>query len=93
MTRVSQDCLRSVITPFLGLPDPQICLQSNLAGIIWDSELGILRVSTNKRQGYSKYGKECLKTSYRTCMPQWPIVSHRAFALEGIQQDIKSSVL
>ncbi|GFX52351.1 uncharacterized protein TNCV_4323691 [Trichonephila clavipes] len=32
-------------------------------------------------------------TSYRTCMPQCPIVSHRVFALERVQQGIKSSVL
>ncbi|GFV01602.1 transposable element Tcb2 transposase [Trichonephila clavipes] len=29
----------------------------------------------------------------RACMPQFPIVSHRALALERAQQDIKSSVL
>ncbi|GFW91842.1 transposable element Tcb1 transposase [Trichonephila clavipes] len=29
----------------------------------------------------------------KTCMPYWPIVSHRTFALEGVQQGIKSSVL
>ncbi|GFV50718.1 uncharacterized protein TNCV_2213791 [Trichonephila clavipes] len=37
--RVSQDCLR-IITPFLGLPDPQICKQSSISEIIWDGELG-----------------------------------------------------
>ncbi|GFX25055.1 transposable element Tcb2 transposase [Trichonephila clavipes] len=37
MARVSQDCLRTVIT----LSDPQICLQSSISGIIWDGELGI----------------------------------------------------
>ncbi|GFW16388.1 hypothetical protein TNCV_442631 [Trichonephila clavipes] len=42
--------------------------------------------STELEEGYSKYGTKCLKTSYRTCMPQCPIVSHRAFALEGVQQ-------
>ncbi|GFW56371.1 uncharacterized protein TNCV_2088801 [Trichonephila clavipes] len=31
--RVSQDCFRTVTT-FLGLPDPQICLQSSISGII-----------------------------------------------------------
>ncbi|GFW53250.1 transposable element Tcb2 transposase [Trichonephila clavipes] len=29
---------------FLGLPDPQICLQSSISGIVWDGELGIPRV-------------------------------------------------
>ncbi|GFX35942.1 hypothetical protein TNCV_4214641 [Trichonephila clavipes] len=29
-------------------------------------------------QGYRKYGTKCLKTSYRTCMPQCPIVWYRA---------------
>ncbi|GFV65375.1 uncharacterized protein TNCV_2638051 [Trichonephila clavipes] len=41
--RLSQDCLRTVTT-FFGLPDPQICLQLSISGIIWDGELGILRV-------------------------------------------------
>ncbi|GFW33841.1 uncharacterized protein TNCV_3589261 [Trichonephila clavipes] len=29
----------SLLLPFLGLPDPQICLQSSISGIIWDGEL------------------------------------------------------
>ncbi|GFS51524.1 uncharacterized protein TNCV_549601 [Trichonephila clavipes] len=41
--RVSQDCIRTLL-PFLGLPDPQICLQSSISVIIWDGELGISRV-------------------------------------------------
>ncbi|GFW78265.1 transposable element Tcb1 transposase [Trichonephila clavipes] len=32
--RVSHYCFHTVIT-LLGLPDPQICLQSNITGIIW----------------------------------------------------------
>ncbi|GFW41259.1 transposable element Tcb2 transposase [Trichonephila clavipes] len=43
MARVSQNCLRTLL-PFLGLPDPQICLQSSISEIIWDGELGIPRV-------------------------------------------------
>ncbi|GFX27747.1 transposable element Tcb1 transposase [Trichonephila clavipes] len=34
-----------------------------------------------------------VKTSCRTCMPQCPIVSHRAFTLEVVQQGIKPSIL
>ncbi|GFY08805.1 uncharacterized protein TNCV_4659981 [Trichonephila clavipes] len=30
----------ALLLPFLGLPDPQICLQLNISGIIWDGELG-----------------------------------------------------
>ncbi|GFX08682.1 hypothetical protein TNCV_62091 [Trichonephila clavipes] len=30
---------------------------------------------------------KCLKSSYRTCIPQCPIVSYRSFTLEGVQQD------
>ncbi|GFT12701.1 hypothetical protein TNCV_5094631 [Trichonephila clavipes] len=41
--RVSQDCL-CIITILFGLPEPQICLLSSISGIIWDGELGILRV-------------------------------------------------
>ncbi|GFS90513.1 transposable element Tcb2 transposase [Trichonephila clavipes] len=44
--KMSQDCLHTVTT-FPGLPDPQICLQSSIYGIIWDGELGISRVRTN----------------------------------------------
>ncbi|GFU99078.1 uncharacterized protein TNCV_1227921 [Trichonephila clavipes] len=36
--------LSTLLLPFLGLPDFQICLQSSLSGIIWDGEMGILRV-------------------------------------------------
>ncbi|GFV59864.1 uncharacterized protein TNCV_4739921 [Trichonephila clavipes] len=39
-TRVSS----TLLLPFLGLSDPQICLQSSISGIIWDDELGISRV-------------------------------------------------
>ncbi|GFU58929.1 uncharacterized protein TNCV_4732091 [Trichonephila clavipes] len=33
----------SLLLPFLGLPDPHICLQSNISGIIWGGELCIPR--------------------------------------------------
>ncbi|GFW60331.1 transposable element Tcb2 transposase [Trichonephila clavipes] len=33
-----------VLLSFLGLPNPQICLQLSISGIIWDGELGIPRV-------------------------------------------------
>ncbi|GFT28685.1 uncharacterized protein TNCV_4832471 [Trichonephila clavipes] len=75
--RVSQDCLRTVTSLPWPARSPDLCLQSNISGIIWDDELGIPRVGTNQRQCYSKYGTKCLKTSYRTCMPQCPIVSYR----------------
>ncbi|GFW35289.1 uncharacterized protein TNCV_3004471 [Trichonephila clavipes] len=91
-----QGCHKTVssrLVSFPGLPNPQICLHSTKSGIIWDGELGISLVSTNRSQGYNKYGTKCLCTSYRTCVPQCPIVSHLAFVLDGIQQDIKSSVV
>ncbi|GFX21346.1 transposable element Tcb2 transposase [Trichonephila clavipes] len=31
----------ALVLPFIGLPDPQICLQSSIFGIIWEGELGI----------------------------------------------------
>ncbi|GFW25588.1 transposable element Tcb2 transposase [Trichonephila clavipes] len=43
MARVSQDCLR-IVTTLPWLAHPQICLQPSISGIIWDGELGILRV-------------------------------------------------
>ncbi|GFX40916.1 transposable element Tcb2 transposase [Trichonephila clavipes] len=33
-----------LLLPFLGLPDPQICLQSSISGIILDGEVRISRV-------------------------------------------------
>ncbi|GFU94907.1 hypothetical protein TNCV_3508431 [Trichonephila clavipes] len=33
-----KDCLRTVTT-LLGLPDPQISLQSSISGIIWDERV------------------------------------------------------
>ncbi|GFW31012.1 transposable element Tcb2 transposase [Trichonephila clavipes] len=42
--RVSQDCPCALLLPFLGLPDPQICLQSSISGIFLDGELRIPRV-------------------------------------------------
>ncbi|GFV66417.1 hypothetical protein TNCV_4898981 [Trichonephila clavipes] len=41
--------LSALLPPFLGLPDPQICLQSSIFGIILDGKLGISRVLTNWR--------------------------------------------
>ncbi|GFX86068.1 uncharacterized protein TNCV_2403641 [Trichonephila clavipes] len=41
--RMSQDWFRTV-TLLLGLPDPHICLQWSISGIIWDGALCILRV-------------------------------------------------
>ncbi|GFX67161.1 uncharacterized protein TNCV_2185081 [Trichonephila clavipes] len=41
--RVLQDFLHTVTT-LPCLPNSQICLQSSICGIIWDSELGILLV-------------------------------------------------
>ncbi|GFV49331.1 uncharacterized protein TNCV_3630171 [Trichonephila clavipes] len=39
-----QGCHKTVsalLLPFLGLPNPQICLQLSISEIIWDGELGI----------------------------------------------------
>ncbi|GFW49630.1 uncharacterized protein TNCV_2844111 [Trichonephila clavipes] len=42
--RVSQEIVSALLLPFLGLPDPQIFLQSSISGIIWDGELIIPQV-------------------------------------------------
>ncbi|GFU99011.1 transposable element Tcb2 transposase [Trichonephila clavipes] len=85
--RVSQDWLHTVITLPWSAGSPEFSPIEH----IWD-HLGrrvghatSLNDLTNYKQRYSKYGTKCLKTSYRTCMPQCPILSHRAFALEGVQ--------
>ncbi|GFV17793.1 transposable element Tcb2 transposase [Trichonephila clavipes] len=41
--RVTHNCLHSVAILPLS-PDPQICLQSSISGVIWDGELGISQV-------------------------------------------------
>ncbi|GFW78032.1 hypothetical protein TNCV_135021 [Trichonephila clavipes] len=55
--KVSQDCLRTVTT-LLGLPDPQISLQSSISGIIWDEELDSIRGVTHT------YKKKLKKRDY-----------------------------
>ncbi|GFW33857.1 transposable element Tcb2 transposase [Trichonephila clavipes] len=86
MAKVSQDCLHTVTA----LPWPSRSPDLSPIEHIWD-HLGLRVVhltSLNELEEVnSKYGAKCIKTSYRTCMPQCPIVSHRAFALEGVQQD------
>ncbi|GFT41966.1 uncharacterized protein TNCV_1668001 [Trichonephila clavipes] len=45
--RTWRGCYKTVsalLLPFLGLLDPQICLQLSTSGIIWDGELGLPRV-------------------------------------------------
>ncbi|GFU90634.1 uncharacterized protein TNCV_1808261 [Trichonephila clavipes] len=73
------------------MPDPRFV--SNLAylgsfgTVSWAShefERTRVNVTANMERNVSRH---------HTCMPQCPIVSHRAFALEGVQQDIKSAVL
>ncbi|GFT98133.1 transposable element Tcb2 transposase [Trichonephila clavipes] len=90
--RVSQDCLRTVTT----IPWTARCLKFSPIEHIWDHlgrRAGHLTSLNELEPRLQQIWKKCLKTSYRTCAPQCPIVSHRAFALEGIQQGIKSSVL
>ncbi|GFU72948.1 transposable element Tcb1 transposase [Trichonephila clavipes] len=86
--RVSQDCLRTVTT-FLGQPDPQICLQSSISGIIWDGELDIPtslnELEARLQQIWNEMFQDIIQNLYAS-MP------YRAFALEGVQHGIKSCV-
>ncbi|GFY34556.1 uncharacterized protein TNCV_3095381 [Trichonephila clavipes] len=81
----------SLLVPFLGLPDPQICLQSYLGSFEtsrWAShefERSRGKVTANMERNVSRHHTELV-------WPKCRIVSHRAFALEGVQQGIKSSV-
>ncbi|GFX02688.1 transposable element Tcb1 transposase [Trichonephila clavipes] len=64
-----------LLLPFLGLPDPQMYLQSSVSGIIWDGEWGIPRdertrdkVAANMERNVSRHHTElvCLNArSYR----------------------------
>ncbi|GFW04860.1 transposable element Tcb2 transposase [Trichonephila clavipes] len=91
-TRVSQDCLRTVtILPWLGRSPDLSPIQH-----IWDHlgrRVGHPTSLKELEARLQQIWNECLKTSYRTCIPQYPIVSHHAFALEGVKQGIKPSVL
>ncbi|GFT41183.1 transposable element Tcb2 transposase [Trichonephila clavipes] len=60
------------------------------------------RVSQECRKSVTRVSPHCYYPSmacliprflYRTCIPQCLIVSHQVFALEGVQQGIKASVL
>ncbi|GFW97417.1 transposable element Tcb2 transposase [Trichonephila clavipes] len=89
---VLQDCLHTATT----LPWPARSPDLSPIEHIWD-HLG-WRVwhptSLNELEAkLQQNGTKCLKTSYRTCMLQYLIVLHRAFALEEVQQGIKSSSL
>ncbi|GFW56348.1 uncharacterized protein TNCV_2088571 [Trichonephila clavipes] len=56
---------------FLGLPDPQVCLQLSISGTAsWASH----EFERTRGKVTANYGRKCLKTSYRTCMSQCPIV-------------------
>ncbi|GFS65379.1 transposable element Tcb2 transposase [Trichonephila clavipes] len=91
--RVLQDCLGTVTILPWAARSPDLSPIEH----IWD-HLG-------RRVGHPTSLKElearlqqifltkCLKTSYKICIPECPIVSHLAFALEGVQQSIKSCVL
>ncbi|GFW87317.1 transposable element Tcb2 transposase [Trichonephila clavipes] len=93
MARVSQDYLHTATTLPWPVRSPDLSPIEN----IWD-HLG-RRVehptSLNELEArlQQKCGTKCLKTSHRTCMPHCPIVSHCVFAIEGVQQNIKPSVL
>ncbi|GFV46330.1 uncharacterized protein TNCV_3232191 [Trichonephila clavipes] len=43
MARVSHKTVSALLLPFLGLPEPQIWLQSSISVIIWDREFDILQ--------------------------------------------------
>ncbi|GFS73319.1 transposable element Tcb2 transposase [Trichonephila clavipes] len=79
MARVSQDCLRTVTT----LPWP--ARSPDLSPIEHTWNHSGRRVGHPMKLNEMSHGTKCLKT-YRTCMPQCPIVSHRAFALEGFNR-------
>ncbi|GFT86156.1 transposable element Tcb2 transposase [Trichonephila clavipes] len=91
---LSQDCLRTFTT----LPWPARSPDLPPIEHIWDNlgRLDGLPMSLNEQEAklqqiWNEMSQDII--SYRIGMPQCPIVSHRAFALEGVQHGIKSSVL
>ncbi|GFX95881.1 l-Fucosyltransferase [Trichonephila clavipes] len=83
--RVSQDCLRTVTT----LPWPVHSPALSSIEHLWDHLGRRVRHPTSLNELDARLQKiwsdVCLTISCRTCMPQCPIVSHRAFALEEVQ--------
>ncbi|GFY24400.1 uncharacterized protein TNCV_1014481 [Trichonephila clavipes] len=84
LSLTQQGCHKTVyvlLLPFLGLPDPQICLQSSVSGIIWDGELGILKfertrgkVTANMERNVSIHHTELVYLnvrSYRIVHSRW----------------------
>ncbi|GFX30645.1 transposable element Tcb2 transposase [Trichonephila clavipes] len=97
--RVSQDILRTVTTLLWSASSPDL----SPIEYIWDPlgwRVGYLtfeRTRSNVTENMERNVFQDIQNmqnceSYRTCMTQCVIVSHRAFALEGVQQGIKSSL-
>ncbi|GFS79193.1 transposable element Tcb2 transposase [Trichonephila clavipes] len=91
-TRASQDCLRTVTT----LPSSSRTPDLSPIEHIWD-HLGrrgrhptsLNEVEARLQQIWNEIYQDIIHNLYASFCP---IVSHRAFALEGVQQGIKSSV-
>ncbi|GFW63140.1 transposable element Tcb2 transposase [Trichonephila clavipes] len=90
--RVPQDCLHTVTTlswparnsylfPFEHIWDP--------LGWRVGHPTSLNELEARLQQIWNKMSQDITQNLYSQC----PIVSHRAFALEGVQQGIKSSVL
>ncbi|GFY25346.1 uncharacterized protein TNCV_2484661 [Trichonephila clavipes] len=92
-TRVSQDCLCTVTTLPWPSRSPIPRFVSNRAYLGSFGTESRASHEFERTRGKVTANMERNVSSYRTCMPQCPIVSHRAFVLEGVQQGIKSSVL
>ncbi|GFT20822.1 transposable element Tc1 transposase [Trichonephila clavipes] len=82
--RVSQDCLPVTTLPWLAR-SPYLSPIEH----VWDHlgrRVGHPTSVNDIEAKLQQVLNKCLKTSYRTCRPEWPILSHRAFVLGGAQQ-------
>ncbi|GFY22255.1 uncharacterized protein TNCV_3298981 [Trichonephila clavipes] len=92
------DCVRQVALennnyPSLACPFPRFVPNGVYLGSFGMARWASHKFERTRGKVTANMERNVLKTSYRPFMPQCPIVSHRAFVLEGVQQGIKSSVL
>ncbi|GFV41770.1 transposable element Tcb2 transposase [Trichonephila clavipes] len=78
--RVPKDCLRTVSTLPWPARSPDLSPVEHICNHL-ERQVGHPTSLNELEARLQQIWNKCLKTPYRTCMPQCPIVSHRAFTL------------